>query len=165
PSGKLQPGRMKTHHKSSSNCVAFSMVSIQFRRASCCYKSQFRYEIGRALMVSWTVGADGIAQKAYSAEEMHPEQNEIQPARGPRETSSLRPSNVISSSDSEHVFPPVQMQEQIAIKRGSGALTLLLLFFLVVPSFVQSASFNPPPQKSDSLDDSLRHSDGRPIPF
>src|SRR5947207_2252069 len=46
-------------------------------------------------MVSWTVGADGIAQKAYSAEEMHPEQNEIQPARGPRETSSLRPSNGI----------------------------------------------------------------------
>ena len=75
-------------------------------------------------MITWTVVAEGIAQKAYSAEEMHPEQNEIQPARGPRETSSLRPSNVISSSDSEHVFPPVQMQEQIAIKRGSGALTL-----------------------------------------
>ena len=114
-------------------------------------------------MVSWTVGADGIAQKAYSAEEMHPEQNEIQPARGPRATSSLLPSNVISSSDSEHVFPPVQMQEQIAIKRGSGALTLLLLFFLVDPSLVQSASINPPPQKSDSLGDSLRHSEGKEI--
>src|SRR5271165_2562890 len=73
-------------------------------------------------MISWTVGAEDIAQKAYSAEEMHPEQNEIQPARGtPHETSSLRPSNVISSSGSEHVFPPAQIQEQIAIKRGSGA--------------------------------------------
>jgi len=104
-----------------------------------------------------------MAQKAYSAEEMHPEQNEIQPARGPRETSSLRPSSVISSSDSEHVFPPAQVQEQIAIKRGFGALTLLLLFFLVDPSLVQSASVNPPPQKSDSLGDSLRHSEGKEI--
>src|SRR6266850_5951053 len=34
-------------------------------------------------MISRTVGAEGIAQKADSAEEMHPEQNEIQPARGP----------------------------------------------------------------------------------
>jgi len=114
-------------------------------------------------MITWTVGAEGIAQKAYSAEEMHPEQNEIQPARGPRETSSLWPSNVISSSDSEHVFPPAQIQEQIAIKRGFGALTLLLLFFLVDPSLVQSASVNPPPQKSDSLGDSLRHSEGKEI--
>jgi len=114
-------------------------------------------------MISWTVGAEGIAQKAYSAEEMHPEQNEIQPARGPRETSSLRPSNVISSSDSEHVFPPAQIQEQIVIKRGFGALTLLLLFLLVDPSLVQSASVNPPPQKSDSLGDSLRHSEGKEI--
>src|SRR5881396_1348536 len=83
PPGTLQRRRMKTHHKSTSNGLAFSMVSIQFRRASCCYKSQLRYEIGRALMVSWTVGAEGIAQKVDSAEEMHPEQNEIQPARGP----------------------------------------------------------------------------------
>jgi len=28
-------------------------------------------------MISRTVGAEGIAQKADSAEEMHPEQNEI----------------------------------------------------------------------------------------
>jgi hypothetical protein len=28
----------------------------------------------RALMINWTVGAEGIAQKADSAEEMHPEQ-------------------------------------------------------------------------------------------
>src|SRR5882762_9757964 len=94
---------------------------------------------------------------------MHPEQNEIQPARGPRETSSPRPSNVISSSDFEHVFPPAQMQEQIAIKRVSGALTLLLLFFLVDPSLVRSASSNPHPQKSDSLGESLRHSEGKEI--
>src|SRR6266850_3734997 len=33
-------------------------------------------------MIRRTVGAEGIAQKADSAEEMHPEQNEIQPARG-----------------------------------------------------------------------------------
>src|SRR5258705_4187089 len=85
------------------------------------------------------------------------------PREGPRETSSLRPSNVISSSDSEHIFPPAQIQEPIAIKRGSSALTLLLLFFLVAPSLVQSASINPPPQKSDSLADSLRHSEGKEI--
>src|SRR3981189_3750556 len=102
-----------------------------------------------------------MAQKAYSAEEMHPEQNEIQPARGPRETSSLRPSNVISSSDSEHVFPPAQIQEQIAIKRGFGALTLVLLFFLGDPSLVQSASANPHPQKSDSLGVPLLPSGGK----
>jgi hypothetical protein len=114
-------------------------------------------------MISWTVGAEGIAQKAYSAEGMHPEQNEIQLVQGPRETSSLRPSNVISSSDSEHVFPPAPIQEQITIKRGSGALTLLLLFFLIDPSLVQSASIDPPPQKSDSLGDSLRHSEGKEI--
>ncbi len=114
-------------------------------------------------MITSTVVAEGIAQKADSAEEMHREQNETQPARGPRETSSLRPSNVISSSDSEHVFPPAQIQEQIVIKRGFGALTLLLLFFLVDPSLVQSASVNPPPQKSDSLGDSLRHSEGKEI--
>src|ERR1700704_1150147 len=71
---------------------------------------------------------------------MHPEQNTIQPARGPRETSSLRPSNVISSSDSDNVLPPAQIQEQIVIKRGFGALTLFLLFFLGDPSLVQSAS-------------------------
>jgi len=87
----------------------------------------------------------------------------IQPARGPRETSSPEPSNVISSSDSEHVFPPAQIQEQIAIKRASGALTLLLLFFLVDPSLVQSASSSPHLQKSDSLGDSLRHSEGKEI--
>ena len=92
---------------------------------------------------------------------MHPEQNEIQPGRGPRETASPRPLNVISPSDFERIFPPAQTQERIAIKRGSGALALLLLFFLVGPSFAQSASSNPPPQKSDSLGDSLRHSDGK----
>src|SRR5258708_8359813 len=94
---------------------------------------------------------------------MHPEQNEIQPAGGPRETSSLWPSNVISPSDSEHVLPPAQIQEQTSIKRGFGALTLLLLFFLVGPSLAQSASTNPTPQKSDSLGDSLRHSEGKEI--
>ena len=31
-------------------------------------------------MISWTVGAEGIAQKPIQSEEMHPEQNEIQPA-------------------------------------------------------------------------------------
>src|SRR3979411_2966643 len=100
---------------------------------------------------------------AYSAEEMHLRKMKSNPREGPRETSSLRPSNVISSSDSEHVFPPAQIQEQIAIKRGFGALTLLLLFFLGDPSLVQSASVNPPPQKSDSLGDSLRHSEGTAI--
>lgn len=114
-------------------------------------------------MLSWTVGTDGIAQKADSAEEMHLEQNEIQSARGPRETSSPPPTNVIPSSDSEHVFPPAKIQEQIAIKRGAGALTLLLLFFLIDPSLVQSTSINPSPQKSDSLGDSLRHSEGKEI--
>src|SRR5260370_32984023 len=84
------------------------------------------------------------------------------PRDGPRET-SLRPSNVISSSGSEHAFPPAQIQEQIAIKRGSGALALLLLFFLVDPSLLQSASVNPPPQKPDSLGDSLRHSEGKEV--
>jgi len=100
---------------------------------------------------------------AYSAEEMHLSKMKSNPREGPREISSLRPSNVISSSDSEHVFPPAQIQEQIAIKRGSGALTLLLLFFLADPSLVQSASINPPSQKSDSLGDSLRHSEGKEI--
>jgi hypothetical protein len=85
------------------------------------------------------------------------------PREGPRETSSLRPSNVISSYGSEHVFPPAQIQEQIAIKRGSGALALLLLFFLVDSSLAQSASINSPLQKSDSLGDSLRHSEGKEI--
>ena len=92
---------------------------------------------------------------------MHPEQNEIQSARGPRDTSFLWPSNVISS-DSEHASPPAQIQKQIAIK-GSGALTLLLLCFLAAPSLVQSASIDPPPLKSDSLGDSLRHSEGKEI--
>src|SRR3979411_706313 len=100
---------------------------------------------------------------AYSAEEMHLRKMKSNPREGPREISSLRPSNVISSSDSEHVFRPAQIQEQIAIKRGSGALTLLLLFFLVEPSLVQSASINPLSQKSDSLGDSLRHSEGKEI--
>src|SRR6201998_1348140 len=113
-------------------------------------------------MISWTVGAEGIAQKVDSAEEIHPRQNETHPA-GPRETSSPRPSNLLSSSDSEHVIPPAQSQEQTAIKRGSGVLTLLLLFFLVGPSLAQSASLNPPPQKSDSLGDSLRHAEGKEI--
>src|SRR3954465_8775926 len=94
---------------------------------------------------------------------MHPEQNEIQPARGPYETFSLRRSIVISSSDSEHVFPPAQIQKGVAIKRGSGVLMLLLLFVLVDPSLVLSASINPPLQESDSLGDSLRHSEGKEI--
>src|ERR1700746_910701 len=94
---------------------------------------------------------------------MYPKQNEIHPARGPRETSSPRLSNVVSPSDSEPVFPSAQIQGQIAIRRGFGALTLLLLFFLVDPFLVQSASLNPPPQKSDSLGDSLRHSEGKEI--
>jgi hypothetical protein len=106
----------------------------------------------------------GVAQKRIQLKKMHPEQNEIQHARGHRETSSLRPSNLISSSGSERVFAPAQIQEDIAIQRGSGALTLLLLFFsLGNPSLVQSASINPPPQKSDSLGDSLRHSEGKEI--
>src|SRR6201989_2794992 len=94
---------------------------------------------------------------------MYPEQNEIQPARGPRETASARPLNVICSSDFERILTPAQIQERKAIKLGSGALALLLLFFLVGPSFAQSASSNPPQQKSDSLGDSLRHSDGKEI--
>jgi hypothetical protein len=94
---------------------------------------------------------------------MHLSKMKSNPREGPREISSLPPSNVISSSGSEHVFPPAQIQEQIAIKRGSGALTLLLLFFLVEPSLVQSASIDPLSQKSDSLADSLRHSEGKEI--
>src|ERR1700760_3610203 len=94
---------------------------------------------------------------------MRLEKHEMQPVQGPGEASSPRPSNVISSSASEQVFPPAQIQEQIAIKRGSGALTMLLLFCLVVPSLAQSGSINPPPQKSDSLGDSLRHSEGKEI--
>ena len=114
-------------------------------------------------MIGRTVGPEDIAQNGDSAEKMHPEQNEFQPTRGPRETASPRPLNVISSSDFERIFPPAQVQERIAIKRGSDALALLLLFFLVGPSFAQSASSNPPPQKSDSLGNSLRHSDGKEI--
>src|SRR3954454_18232307 len=94
---------------------------------------------------------------------MHPERNEIQPERGPYETFSLRRSNVLSSLDSEHVFPPAKIRKRVAIKRGSGVLMLLLLFFLVDPSLVLSASIDPPPQKSDSLGDSLRHSEGKEI--
>src|SRR5690349_16366509 len=40
-------------------------------------------------MMSWTVGVEGITQQTCSAEEVHPEQNEIQPrgqARYPRDT-------------------------------------------------------------------------------
>src|SRR6267142_650749 len=85
------------------------------------------------------------------------------PRERPRETSSLRSSNVIPSSGSEHAFPPAQIRKQMAIKRGSGALALLLLFFLVDPSLPQSASNNPPLQKSDSLGDSLRDSEGKEI--
>jgi hypothetical protein len=134
----------------------------QFRHASYCYQRQFRHWMDTALMINWTLDAEGIAQKPDLAKEMHPQQNEIHRARGPHETSSPRPSNVISSSDAEHVFPLVQIKEQIAIKRGSGGLALLLLF-LVAPSLVQSASLSPPPQKSDSLGDSLRHSEGKEI--
>src|SRR3954452_23334106 len=94
---------------------------------------------------------------------MHPEQNEVQAARGPYETSSLRHSNVISPSHSEHVFPPAQAKKQVAMNQGSGVLTLLLLFVLVDPSLVLSASINPPLQESDSLGDSLRHSEGKEI--
>src|SRR6201987_835268 len=114
-------------------------------------------------MIGRTVGAEDMAQGGDSAEKMHPKQNEIQPARGPHETASARPLNVISSSDFERILTPAQIQERKAIKLGSGALALLLLFFLVGPSFAQSASSNPPPQKSDSLGDSLRHSDGKEI--
>jgi hypothetical protein len=92
-------------------------------------------------MIGWTIGAKGIAQRADSG----------------------RPSNLISLSDCEQVFPNSQIQEQIAIKLSSGVLTLLLLFILVDPSFAQSASMNPLPQKSDSLGDSLRHSEGKEI--
>jgi hypothetical protein len=113
-------------------------------------------------MIGWTVGAQGIAQKADSGAEMHPRQNEIHPA-GPGETPPPRPSNMISLSDSEHVIPPAQSREQTAITLGSGALTLLLLFFLVDLSFAQSAPLNSPPQKSDSLGDSLRHADVKEI--
>ena len=109
------------------------------------------------------VGAEDLAQKTDSAEDMHPEQNEIPPGRDTRKTSSLQSSNVISLSASEHVSPPAQIREQMASKRGSGALTLLLLFFLVNPSLVQSASIDTPPQKSESLGDSLRHSEGKEI--
>src|ERR1700745_1669798 len=94
---------------------------------------------------------------------MHPGQNKIRPARAPRETSSPRPSNVIFPLDCEPVFPSAQIQQQIAIRRGFGGLALLLLFFLGDPLLVQSASLNPPPQKSDSLGDSLRHSEGKEI--
>src|ERR1700751_221596 len=69
---------------------------------------------------------------------------------------------MISSPDSEPVSPPA-IQEQLAIKRGSGALALLLLFFLVHPSMGQSASVDSPPQKSDTLADTLRHSEGKEI--
>src|SRR5947209_7360430 len=84
------------------------------------------------------------------------------PREGPRETSSLRHSNVISPSDSNHVFSAAQPQEQVAIKRAPSVLMLLLLFLLVNPSLAQAA-INPPPQKSDSLGDSLRHSEGKEI--
>jgi hypothetical protein len=153
---------MQTHHKSTTNGLGFALVLIRVSTRILLLLMQFRYGIGRALMNSWTVGAEGIAQKADSAEEMHSKQNEIHPA-GLRETSSPRPSNLISSSDSEHVIPPAQIQELTAIMRGSGALTLVLLFFLVDPSLAQSAPLNPPPPKSDSLGDSLRHSEGKEI--
>jgi hypothetical protein len=94
---------------------------------------------------------------------MRPKQDKIHPAQGPREASSPGSSNVISSSDSERVFPHTQIQEQMAIKRGSAALLLLLLFLLADRSLSQSPSVNPSPQKSDSLADSLRHSEGKEI--
>src|SRR3954464_740308 len=81
---------------------------------------------------------------------------------GPGNTSLLRASVVIFSVDSEHAFRPDQIQQQIAIKLRSSALTLLLLFFLVGPFLGQSA-INPPAPKSDSLGDSLRHSEGKEI--
>ena len=78
---------------------------------------------------------------------MHPVQDKIQPAQGPREASSPEPSNVISSSGSKHVFLHPHIQEQIAIKRRSGTLLLLLLLFLADRSLGQSPPVNPPPQK------------------
>jgi hypothetical protein len=100
--------------------------------------------------------------KAGSAEKMRPEQNEIQSVRGCRGTSSWA-SNAIFSSDSRSVSSPAQIREPIAFKRGSSVFTLLLLFVLADFSLAQSASINPPPQKSDSLGDSLRHSEGKEI--
>jgi hypothetical protein len=114
-------------------------------------------------MISWAVDVESIEQKGYSAEEMNPEQIEIQPERGHREASSPGPSNMISSSASKHVPPRPHIQEQNAIKRGFYARTLLLLIFLAAPSLVQSATINPPPQKSDSFGYSLRHSEGKEI--
>ena len=114
-------------------------------------------------MIRRTVGAEVIAQKGVSAQKMHPGQNEIQAARGPRETASPRSLNMVYSCDFERIFHPAQIQERIAIERFSGALALLLLFFLADPSFAQPASSNPHPQKSDSLGDSLRYSEGKEI--
>jgi len=94
---------------------------------------------------------------------MHFEQNVTHPVQRPRETSFPLPGNVISWSDSKNFFPHAQIQEQIAINRGSGALGLFLLFCLVGSSLAQSASVDPTPQKTDSLGDSLRHSEGKEI--
>jgi len=94
---------------------------------------------------------------------MHPEQNEIQPARGtPRDLFSaafecdflvgLR-ARLSSCAD------PRATSNQAGF-RCSGPASAI---FLVDPSLPQSASINPPPQKSDSLGDSLRHSEGKEI--
>src|ERR1700743_3797224 len=109
------------------------------------------------------MSAEGMTHQAGSGEEMHIEQNEIWPVQGRHQTSSLRLLDVISSSACEHVFPPVQIWQHVAIKRGFGVLTLLLLFCVAVLSLAQSAPINPPPQKSDSLGDALRHSEGKEI--
>ena len=66
-------------------------------------------------------------------------------------------------SSSERVSPYARIREQTAIKRCYGALLLLLLFLLADRSFSQSPPVNPPSQKSDSLADSLRHSEGKEI--
>lgn len=101
--------------------------------------------------------AEGMAYIKRVQQEMRTERNEIQPAQSHRETSSFRPLDVISSSDSGHIFRPAR------IKQCSRAITLLLLSPLAVPALTQSASINTSPQVSDSLGDSLRHSEGKEI--
>src|ERR1700757_2048168 len=68
----------------------------------------------------------------------------------------------VQADRSEECIVGKMKANRVAIKRGSCALTLLLFLF-AVPSPAQSASINPLPQKSDSLGDSLRHSEGKEI--